>query len=108
MCIYSFPCLPWFTDWHGYQLTRDGEEVGRCLKKFIAEGIFMGHTKFVLHMRPGSETLDMGMVIFTFLLVDNRRQQKDHGPLKWRRGHDDEGDGDADSGPEAESGEGGH
>ncbi|KAJ3512907.1 hypothetical protein NMY22_g15198 [Coprinellus aureogranulatus] len=63
------------------QLTRNGKEVGRCLEKFIVEGMFMGHTKFVLHLKPGSESLDMGMVLFTFLLVDHRRQLKDHGPF---------------------------
>jgi hypothetical protein len=68
--------------------------------------MFLGQTKFVLRIKPDCESLDIGMIVLTFLIVDHKRQQKEIGPLnRWAAIHDeDPGEGEAGSG----EGEHGH
>lgn len=77
----------------GCMLTRDGKEVARCMKKFVTEGMFGGHTKFVLELIDGSETLEMGMLLFTFLLVDHKRHQKQYGHTRTAPENSERGEG---------------
>ena len=79
----------------GTQLTRDGQEVARSTRQFITEGIFVGKTKFVLHIEPECSTLDVGLIILTFLIVDQKRHAKENGPPGWSDvGEEDPGDGE--------------
>ncbi|RXW24214.1 hypothetical protein EST38_g1660 [Candolleomyces aberdarensis] len=89
----------------GAILTRDGEEVARCTRRTVGDGMFLGETKFVLRIQPGFETLDVGMMILTFLIVDHKRHQKEIGPLnRWATIHDED-PGEAEASGEGEHGQ---
>lgn len=75
-CVVSSPLShsPHVLTWQKLHTYSDNKEVARCGHRYLTAGYFNDQTRWTLHIfNPEELTLDMGVLLMTFLWMDHPR-----------------------------------